>query len=276
MGNGPTRLENAAIDGRTYLRTTTADDGSDAPPEAMIVCLHGAYGTGNRFYNYMGHQFIGTPGLLLLFPDGLFERGWNDGRAASTEYDGVQFLQKMIGNEKSRHPSIRKVCCTGMSNGAMMTFTMMQHHASGLIDCYAPICGLCPKYADGSKLPVHPEQFAAAQVLLIVGMEDRFIPAAGGVAGRRGEVWGLQDTVTALERMLGVVLEEAKNFGAERALTAEERTSDDGRLKIIATREAGHQWPGARGIGRLLPGTGKAPTFSAGEEILRMVMERPT
>ena len=111
-------------------------------------------------------------------------------------------------------------------------------------------------------------------------MEDALIPLAGGVViplagsvpGRRGEVCSLEDTCMALEVMLGVTLEAETPFSAEQTYCATERTSIDGRLKVIVIRETGHRWPGAGGLLQQLAGMGKAPTFSAGSEILRMII----
>ena len=150
-----------------------------------------------------------------------------------------------------------------------MTFTMMRHHTPGLIDCYAPVCGLLPKYPDGNSLPAGGVDFEHAQVVLIVGMQDALIPIDGGKAGRRGEVQSLTGTCEALEAMLGVQLGPPTRLESERTYTGEQRSSLDGRLRVITVQETGHAWPGGKGLGAWLPGVGKMATFSAGDEILR-------
>ena len=269
--------EDAEIEGRRYLRSMSTSDRTQ--PVAMIVCLHGRFGNRRSFCRAIRHQFEQTPGLLLLFPDGTaFGAGWNDGRVAD-DTDDFGFLTKMIAAERARFPSIGRVCCTGMSNGAMMTFEMLRHHAAhNSIDCYAPVCGLLPRWpGDASSRSTLLAAGGASErprVLLIVGMQDRLIPAAGGRVGlglgrQQGEVHSLQVTCDALEDGLGVTLGEGCcRLEAERVHTAEERASADGRLRVIAVQEAGHVWPGCRGLGRWLPGLGAMPTFSAGQEIL--------
>ena len=294
MGTNGSSLEGVQIEeieGRQYTCVKSV-----AAPTALILCLHGGKGSAKHFRDSVGHQFEATPGILVVYPDGGVKGGgWSDGRVAGDTRSEVEFLTKIISREKARFPSIRQVCCTGMSNGAMMTFAMMREH-TGLIDCYAPVCGLLPRWTDGSSLPANIQ---GAKVVLIVGMQDRFIPVGGGAVGRvlrsqqslqggalkpweqrrearvkeiRGEVRSLEDTCGALEAMLGVRISDRKPLGSGRTYSAEERKSEDGRLRVITVQEMGHSWPGSVGFATWIPGVGTTATFSAGEEILATLL----
>eukprot|EP00035_Acanthoeca_spectabilis_P003036 m.90865 g.90865 ORF g.90865 m.90865 type:complete len:298 (+) comp11894_c0_seq1:57-950(+) len=293
MGNDQSApSESVSLGDRRYIR---AGCSADADVTAFLLCLHGRGGTGLGFRKSVGHQFESTPGLLVVYPDGL-ARGWNDGRhgaSVTSSADDVAFLTALINGEKERCPSIRRVCCTGMSNGAFMTFAMMRD-PTGLIDCFAPVCGLLPKWSAPLALPPHAAD--GVSVVLIVGLLDKLVPVCGGAVGRvmrseqslqggglqrwevakerkqidaRGEVSSLHDTTEALKAMLGVELGEAVRLAAETRYTAMEQASANGRLRVITVEETGHQWPGSVGIPTKLPLTGKTATFSAGAEILK-------
>lgn len=284
---------------RRYLRAVRV-----AAPTAMILCLHGHGGWGAQLRRSIGHQLEHVDGLLVVYPDGV-GRAWNDGRSGDDEPNDVAFLTELIRAERARYPSITRVCCTGMSNGAMMTFRMLRD-CPGLIQCFAPVCGLLPRWPsdDGATaltLPSTCEHSALGiKVVLIVGMLDKLVPVCGGAVGRimrsekslrgdglegwearheakmsgkRGEVHSLSETCEALERLLGTRLGVPHRLESETTYTGEERRSEDGRLRVLTVREGGHQWPGSMGAGTWLPFTGKVPTFSAGAEILKSFLD---
>jgi poly(3-hydroxybutyrate) depolymerase len=186
---------------RKYLRVPPANS-----PTAMVVCLHGHGGSGAQLRKSVGEQFEGVQSLLVVYPDGI-GHAWNDGRKGEQgdgAPDDVAFLTTLITTERQRSPTITRVCCTGMSNGAMMTFRMLRDRAD-VVDCFAPVCGLLPRWpvagepgVDAVSLPrasaaaaVSDAAAAAAgvrglktKVVLIVGELDKLVPVCGGAVGR--------------------------------------------------------------------------------------------
>ena len=279
-------------DGREYLRVHPRERES---VRVLCVCLHGGYGNFRRFRRDVGEQFenFERKDAVITYPNAI-NGHWNDGRLESdTPRTDVEFLASVIRSERERYRSVRTVVLTGHSNGAMMNFQMMLC-AQGLVDVFAPVCGLLPKWQGGMRLP---KVVKRVKVILIVGLRDNLIPATGGSVGRffrggatesrwgkradtrakrkRGEVRSLSVTCSALERMLGVSLGASKRLESENTYTAKSRTSADGRLRVITIDETGHAWPGSRTsafslvMGQVL---GQTATFSAGKEILTFAL----
>lgn len=197
-------LEVVSLGERKYLRVPPAADNS---PTAMVVCLHGHGGSGAQLRKSVGEQFEGVQSLLVVYPDGI-GYAWNDGRKGEQgdgAPDDVAFLTTLITAERQRSPTITRVCCTGMSNGAMMTFRMLRDRAD-VVDCFAPVCGLLPRWPVAGEPGVEavslPRTSAAAaasdaaaaaagvrsglktKVVLIVGELDKLVPVCGGAVGR--------------------------------------------------------------------------------------------
>jgi len=165
--------------GREYLRVHPRERES---VRVLCVCLHGGYGNFRRFRRAVGAQFenFERTDAVITYPNAI-DGHWNDGRLASdTPRADVEFLASLIRSERERYRSVRTVVLTGHSNGAMMNFQMMLC-AQGLVDVFAPVCGLLPKWQGGVRLP---KVVKRVKVILIVGLQDNLIPAAGGSVGR--------------------------------------------------------------------------------------------
>lgn len=288
---------------RKYLRV---DPDNLTHARLIFVCLHGGRGNAMRFRRSVGPQFENED-ALVLYPSAIHSH-WNDGRIDSDDcHRDISFLNAIISNEKMRCPSKCTVVLTGMSNGGLMSFRMMRDHferGKGVVDVYAPVCALLPKWRKEIQLwTTNISGEMNMRIIMIVGMQDTLVPACGGSVGRltcrtgeestvlgrrwaaraekrakqlRGEVHSLTSTCKVLERMLGVSLDNTKKvFQNERTYTGEQRTSRNGRLRVISIEETGHHWPGSslRVPSWLL---GKAPTFSAGAEIARFAIEDPS
>ena len=277
--------------GREYLRVHPRERES---VRVLCVCLHGAYGNFRRFHRAIGAQFENfEEDAVVTYPNAI-NGHWNDGRLeGDTPRTDVDFLASLIRSERERYRSVDTVVLTGHSNGAMMNFHMMLF-AQGLVDVFAPVCGLLPKWQGDLRLP---KGVKGVKVILIVGLRDNLVPTMGGSVGRffrggatesrwgkrantrakrkHGEVRSLSDTCSELERMLGVSLGASKRLESEKTYTANARTSVDGRLRVITIDETGHAWPGSRMaafsfvMGKAL---GPTATFSAGREILKFAL----
>jgi polyhydroxybutyrate depolymerase len=155
-------------------------------PAALVVALHGSGGNGKQMEHATGFDKIADrDGFIVAYPSGI-GRHWNDGRRASRfdvvkNVDDVQFLRDLVAAvEKGHKVDVRRVFCTGMSNGGFMA-NRAGVEASDLFAAIAPVSGtLSASYADR----ITPKN--AISVLVIHGTKDGVVPYQGGAIGSDG------------------------------------------------------------------------------------------
>ena len=108
---------------------------------------------------------------------------WSDGSphavSAPRAVDDVAFLAAVLDDLARRFPADpRRVCVTGFSNGAGMTFRLAAERAER-IAAIAPVSGYC--WLDAPR-PARP-----VPTLYLVGMQDPLVPLAGGTVST---LWG--------------------------------------------------------------------------------------
>ena len=170
-----TSLHHISVAGRdrSYRLYKPAGVPASAP---LVVVLHGFSGSARqaeRDYNWDGSADSGN--FLVAYPDGL-NRAWNVdgegccGRPAREGVDDVAFITAAVA-DIARNLGINpaKVYATGMSNGAIMSYTLAC--TTNIFSAIGPVAGIqlnpCPSPRPTSVMHIH-------------GTADRLIPYNGG------------------------------------------------------------------------------------------------
>jgi polyhydroxybutyrate depolymerase len=217
-------------------------------------------------------------GLVVVYPDGTAGRSrgrlltWNAGHccasAMENNVDDVGFVAAIIDTlVMSGRADASRVYVTGMSNGAMMSHRIGRE-LSTRIAAIAPVVGAV--FGD------EPAPRGPVPAFIVVGAEDRTVPADGGPLQLRGLLGGR----SAADRDVAPAIDQARYWARNNGCGEPTRTTDTASEKTEWTRCTsgatvvfhnvlgnGHAWPGGE------PGrTGVAqPTkaFDATEEIWR-------
>lgn len=233
-----------------------AHNPAGAPGKALVIVLHGAGGSGDRYLT--GNHWVresdrrgfvviapnGLPGRLLAKPNFLTNpRLWNSGQLPAgsprTKIDDVAFLSDLISDARQRFgidPS--RVFVTGHSNGCGMTFKFASERAD-LIRAIAPSLGQdFASRAPSRSLPT----------LYILGEADPLNPLQGGTVHLP---WG-SHVATPIQVSIS-------NWGkAIGASETPETVRDDEIAKVQRfgpsyevwmLKGQGHAWPGGESSG---------------------------
>ena len=214
----------------------------------LVIVLHGFGGTPAQAENDYGVTDKGNAeGFIVVYPAGIQSNGpahlgsWNAGNccpvATTSNVDDVQFISllidKMIADYKVNR---KKVYVAGMSNGAMMAYTL----ACTLSDKIAAITSVSGTLVKTS--PCQPSR--AVPILHIHSAIDTKVPFNGGI-GLGGyyfpsvdstlAVWAALDSCEAAPQVTnysGYTLSEWKNRAGNTA------------IDCYLTDDGGHSWPG--------------------------------
>lgn len=247
-GGSATTVHEFAFDGleRSY-RLHVPAHASGARP--LVVVLHGGFGSGQQAELAYGWDALADrEGFLVAYPDG-WRRAWNTGggccgASADQRIDDVGFLETVVQQVRRDHDvDGRRIYLTGMSNGAMMAYTMACRTRA--FAAIAPVAGTqlvdCPDAAPVSVVHVH-------------GLADTRVRYDGGPGEGVAHVDGppVDQVVAGWRAVDRCAAPSVTTSGVVRTSTA---TCARGRAVTLITIEgAGHQWPGseARRSGRLL------------------------
>lgn len=231
---------------------------SSARPAALVVALHGGYGTGETMAEQSGFDALAErEGFLVVYPDGL-KRAWNAGGCCGPpmerNIDDVAFIRAVIADLRARQViDAARIYGTGFSNGAMLLHRIACE-APGTFAAIAPVSG-------GLMLPA----CAATQgtsALMIQGRLDERIPWDGGV---------FNDSYRPSIRELVTGLAQRGHCGAEEQSTERGEgyecytrvgCSAGQEVSWCSLARVGHQWAGGKTfMPRVLgPNDGSFPT----------------
>lgn len=232
-----------------------------AKKHPLFMVLHGGGGTGKGMRRLTGYCFekrSAAQGGLVVYPDGL-EKNWNDyrgdrsRRAQRENIDDVAFLKAVVAEISARYPvDPARVYASGLSNGAMMSYTLACR-AADVFAAVAAVAGSMPENLAAACSPSRP-----VPVMIINGTQDPLVRWGGGdVTGPLGRA--------KLGRVLPV--EKTRDFWlkadvcrAERAaFSRKDDNPDDGTslarefyadcaggsaVDFVKVEGGGHTWPG--------------------------------
>ncbi len=238
---------------RTYL---VHDFGRGGAPAPVIIVLHGGGGNADSAVRMTGFDRVGArDGAVVVYPDGTAERArvrlltWNAGHccasAMKNKVDDVGFIAAIIDTlVTSDRGDPTRVYVTGMSNGAMMAHRLGRE-LSTKIAAIAPVVGAV--FGD------EPPPQAPVPAFIVVGAEDRTIPADGGPLQLRGLLGGR----SAADRDVAPTIDQATYWARYNGCREPTRTRNAASERAEWTRCAsgasvvfhrvvgnGHAWPG--------------------------------
>lgn len=273
---GPARTERTLTHGgrqRTYL----VHDFGRGGPAPVVIVLHGGGGNAANAVRMTGFDRVAArEAFIAVYPDGTAGRNrgrlltWNAGHccaaAMENRVDDVGFIAAIIDTlVRSGRADASRVYVTGMSNGAMMSHRVGRE-LSARVAAIAPVVGAVFGDEAAPRAPV--------PAFIVVGAEDRTVPAAGGPLQLRGLLGGR----SAADRDVAPAVDQARYWARHNGCGEPTRTGDAASDKsewtgctsgatvvFHSVAGNGHAWPGGE------PGrTGAAqPTkaFDATEEI---------
>jgi polyhydroxybutyrate depolymerase len=239
MGTGQERELRVGGLARTYR----AVHRPGVPRPALVVVLHGGFGTGQNAQAAYGWDAVAQTGLAVIaYPDGI-GRSWNGGRccgpALRRSVDDVAFLTEVI-RDLERRDGIDplRIYVTGMSNGAIMAYRLA---CEGPI----PLAAIGPVAGDLEVPCTSP--VAPVSVMAIHGTADQNVPFGGGI-GRKAVVKVEHAPVAAsLARWRSIDRCVEQPETTRRGPVARETTAcaaTGTAVALITIEGAGHQWPG--------------------------------
>ena len=164
---------------RTYLVHDFARGG----PAPVVIVLHGGGGNAANAVKMTGFDRVAArEGVVAVYPNGTAGREggrlltWNAGHCCASamekRIDDVGFIAAIIDAlVASGRADASRVYVTGMSNGGMMSHRLGRE-LSEKIAAIAPVVGAV--FGD------EPPPKAPTPAFIVVGREDRTVPAAGG------------------------------------------------------------------------------------------------
>lgn len=259
-----------------HARTFTVRLPREAPPDALVLLLHGNHpqASGQQMREWTGFDRQADAwGLAVAYPDG-HEGSWADGRGVTRAdeegMDDVAFLRAIIGWSAGRHGTFPdRAIVAGISNGGFMAHRMALQ-ASDQVAVLAAVAGQMP----ASLLEVTPSH--AVSAVLIHGTADSVAPITGGYSRHRGPGGELRGRALSLDESAARwrAIDRCPDGPGQTHATglSSRHTSPAGaggtRVTAWTVIGGGHTWPGAP-----VPPEVTEPVsmeFDAAEEICRL------
>lgn len=210
---------------------------SDAPNLPLVIALHGRGSTGKQMERFTHFDEIAArEQFVVVYPDAI-DHHWNDARIGQdTGVDDVAFIAALIDEMAARyHIDRHRVYVTGMSNGAMMSYTLGCTMADRIV-AIAPVAGDLPA---GPCRPARP-----ISVLAINGTADPFVPYDGGTAGRGGQVLSAPASTDAFAKADGCAPPTTAREGATQTIARHYACPGPLAVELLTIEHGGHTWPG--------------------------------
>jgi len=237
------------VDGRsrTYLLNLPPHY-YDTSNLTLVIALHGFGGSaGQAEEDYGITEKANSEGFIVVYPEGVLSNGpfhlrsWNTGTccpvAQTEDVNDVHFISVLIDHMISDYKvNPKKVYVAGMSNGAMMAYTL----ACDLSDKIAAITSVSGTLMAAS--PCQPTR--AVPILHIHSALDAKVPYNGGIGMGNHyftpvdsalTVWAALDSCTAPPQVTentGYSFTEWKDHSGKVA------------IDLYLTQDGGHSWPG--------------------------------
>lgn len=235
---------------RSYLYHLPSGWTAQAPKKwPLVIALHGRLGQGASQEKLTHFSAIADrEGFVVVYPDGI-GKSWNDyrheGPAADDKVDDVAYLSALITTFVRDHAvDDKRVYVTGMSNGAMMTYSAACE-LSDRVAAFGPVAGLLPEgAAEGCK----PKR--GVPMMIVAGTEDKLVPYHGGdVARDRGRVHSAEQTRDIFATKNGCGSPGPARFvdvaddGTRVAIEESTGCKDGADVVLVTVEGGGHGWP---------------------------------
>ncbi|MEV0132544.1 PHB depolymerase family esterase [Dactylosporangium sp. NPDC050688] len=206
-------------------------------PVALVVMMHGGFGTGQQAEDAYGWDAkADAAGFVVAFPDGA-NRAWSvgggccgePGRRGTNDVTVIEAIVDAIAATLPVDPT--RVYAAGMSNGAMMSYRLACD--STRFAAVAPVAGTlmgdCPAPKPVSLLHIH-------------GLADDNVPFDGRPGTGFAKVDG-PSVPTSIDVWRAACAAPAETT-AGPVTTAKASCPGGREVTLITIAAAGHQWPG--------------------------------
>ncbi|HWF27715.1 MAG TPA: PHB depolymerase family esterase [Mycobacterium sp.] len=231
-----TSLHHIAVGGRdrSYRLYKPAAASASAP---LVVVLHGFSGSAGQAERAYGwDKLADTAKFVVAYPDGL-SRAWNVdgegccGRPGREGVDDVAFITAAVADiAKNLGINPAKVYATGMSNGAIMSYTLAC--TTDIFSAIGPVAGIQLNPCRSA----HP-----TSVMHIHGTADRLVPYGGGQGFSVINGPSVPDVNAFWRKGDHCDAPAATGTGAITASTA--GCADNRSVVLITIDGGGHEWP---------------------------------
>lgn len=249
-----TGMQTLVHDGVERRYSVRAPDPAARQPLPLVLVLHGGGGNAGNAEQMSGFTAKArSAGFIVAYPEGSGRlKGrlltWNAGHccgyAMEHKTDDVGFISALIDRLSRDYPvDPRRIYATGMSNGGMMTHRL-GIELSGKLAAIAPV--VATLFGD-EPLPAYP-----VSALMINGLLDQSVPAAGGAPGGRGaDAWDGRPALPAIAQ--AAFWSKANGCSAPSAgqhsgaLIRHVSACPAGRaVELLLVKDNGHAWPGGQ------------------------------
>jgi polyhydroxybutyrate depolymerase len=205
----------------------------------LVVVLHGGFGSADQAERAYGwDQLADSTKFAVIYPDGV-RRAWNVdgggccGKPARENIDDVAFISAAVA-DVARHIGIdaSRVYATGMSNGAIMSYTLAC--STSLFAAIGPVAGTQLATCTSPR-PV--------SVMAIHGTADPMIPYGGGPGHGFAHINGPPvPDLNALWRKTDRC--QPPTEATDGPVTTSTAACAEGRSVVLITvADGGHRWP---------------------------------
>ena len=275
--------ETISVGGRD--RRFLVHDFSGGAKAPLVIVLHGGGGNPENAVSMTQFDVVAArEHLIAVYPGGTggLPGGrvltWNAGHccayALRQKVDDVGFVGAVIDRLVSAGKADPdRVYVTGMSNGGMMSHVLARS-LPGKVAAIAPVVGAV--FGD------EPPPAGPVAVLVLVGADDRIVPAAGGPLGGAAA----RGTAPAEDRNVAPARAQADDWARANGCSASDTTQETASVRTVwrgckggadvvmqVVSNNGHAWPGGR------PGREGAnpptPDFNASEVIWAFFKAHP-
>jgi polyhydroxybutyrate depolymerase len=234
---------------RTYLiHIPPSYDKTKSMP--LVIALHGGGVSAEQMVEHTRGGFntlSDREGFIVVYPYGINKK-WNDGRKRNN-IDDVGFISALIDQfAEEFNIDTNRVCVTGISNGAMMSYRLAIE-LSEKIAAIAAVAGNIPVNLSGDpKRPI--------SILIINGTEDPLMPWEGGYVHfkelKLGEVLSTAETVEywvnhnkcSPAPIISYEIDKDPQDGTRVRREAYGNCEEETEVILYAIEGGGHIWPG--------------------------------
>lgn len=213
---------------------------SGLPPAApLVVMLHGGFGSARQAErSYDWDELADSEKFVVAYPDGL-NRAWNAngggccGRSAREGVDDVAFVSAAVADiTQNLRIDPGRIYATGMSNGAIMAYTLACN--SGIFAAIGPVSGT---QLDPCRSP-HP-----ASVMHIHGTGDPLVRYYGGPGGGIAHIDGPPvEELNAFWRTVNQCGAPTTTISG-LVTTSTAACADNRSVVLVSLADGGHEWP---------------------------------
>ncbi|KZS67890.1 polyhydroxybutyrate depolymerase [Mycobacterium kansasii] len=237
FGNG-TSFHTIDVGGvqRSYRLYKPAGLPSSAP---LVVMLHGGFGSARQAErSYDWDELADSEKFVVAYPDGL-NRAWNAngggccGRSAREGVDDVAFVSTAVTDVAANVPiDPARIYATGMSNGAIMAYTLACN--TGIFAAIGPVSGT---QLDPCASP-HP-----VSVMHIHGTGDPLVRYFGGPGAGFAQIDGPPvEELNAFWRNVDQCVRPATTTSG-RITTSNAACPNNRSVVLVTVDDGGHEWP---------------------------------